>query len=132
MDTLQTSWVARGVPISWKPLLKHHVTLEISENAMLLGPTKELLILFKCIDFVERSDRLQTDQTRYLKSKVWKDAQDVLALTKTGYDKTALDGIADEVGWQPIQNAARSILEDTHEEYGLVDLALHNPFIAHN
>jgi len=129
-DTLATTWKTSGAKVSWKPLEADHASLVINDNSSLKAPSKELLIAYKCGALVDRSDEILAGrETEYLRSKVWKDSQDVLALTKTGYDAAKLGRTVKRLGWAAIVDGARKIITERKAEYGLEQLAEGNAFL---
>ncbi len=130
-DVLSKKWKARGTDIGWNHLITYNVWLELDSGIYVLVPTKELLLLYKCVALVERTDESKKfgAETLRLESKIWKDANDILALHDTGIDKSALDVIAQKTGLEQILNDAKQIISKNYDNYGFTQYAFSKNFL---
>ncbi len=130
-DLLSNFWNVRKTKVGWKDLVGHHAKLELDDDASILAPTKELLLLYKCIALVERTDdRGKPNQNVVrLDSKIWKDANDILALHDTGINAEALESLAKDAGFAGILAAAKQIISENYENYGFRQYAFAKKFL---
>jgi|GEM_PF-2169380 len=117
---LSETRTARRVKIGWSDLSRHNAVVNVAPGVSVLVPSRELLLLYKCFALVERSDkRGQPNQDlRYLDSKIWKDANDILALHDAGVDGSMLDSLAKEAGLGKILADAKGILRARFDGFG--------------
>ena len=132
LDVLSTKWKVRGSNVSWKPLLKHRTELSLENNASILAPVKELLLLYKCVAIVERTDKRQepNQDVQYLDSKIWKDANDVLALHDTGINEGRLTALAKETKLSEVLLQAKRIISENYESYQFGQYAFSRKFLS--
>ncbi len=128
---LRDTWKVRKAKVDWSGLLGHHAGLEVAPGVSILAPHKELLLLYKCVALVERTDKrgLPNQNLGYLDSKIWKDANDILALHDTGINEDALTSIAEESGLQKILSAAKEIISSNYESFGFTQYAFAKNFL---
>ncbi len=129
-DLLANTWPVRRANVGWAGLTRHHAKVELSPGVSVLVPQKELLLLYKCVALVERSDqrgRPNVDLT-YLDSKIWKDANDILALHDTGVNEKVLGDLADTFALKRILQAAKEIISANYASYGFTQYAFSNQF----
>lgn len=131
-DVLSREWVVRGKRVTWKHLAKHHVAVSIAKGPTMNCPSKELLLLYKCVALVERTDtrQLPNQDLNYLDSKIWKDANDILALHDTGIDDKKLASVAKETGLGGILQDAKALITANYESYGFTQYAFKDKFLG--
>lgn len=130
-DTLSNSWTVRGTEIGWKDLIPHHASIPLESISSISVPSKELLLLYKCIALVQRTDnskRVSADANLF-ESKIWKDANDILALHDTGIDEGVLARLAKETGLANILSAAKQIISSNYDSYGFTQYAFAHRFL---
>ncbi|MBI5035930.1 hypothetical protein HZC09_01175 [Candidatus Micrarchaeota archaeon] len=130
-DLLSNSWKVGKTRFEWKILEGRSANLELEAGLSVLAPKKELLLLLKCVALVERTGRRRqpNQDLRYLDSKIWKDANDVLALHDTGVNAERLSSLAKETGLAGILSEAKQILAANYENYGFSQYASGRKFV---
>lgn len=130
-DLLSNHRTVRRTKIGWTNLLEHQVAVEVDGNVSIPAPAKELLLLYKCVALVERTDQrgLPNQDLKYLDSKIWKDANDILALHETGIDAGLLSAISKESGTEKILVAAKQIIASNFDSYGLTHYSKSRRFL---
>jgi hypothetical protein len=122
--SLSEKWSVRGSAISWDALPAHSVPVDFGNGLSMACPEKELLLLYKCVALVQRTDRKNLpNPSPNLDSKIWKDANDILALHDTGIDEKKLASIAKETGLEPILTDAKALIAASYESYGFTQYA---------
>jgi len=129
LDLLSNTRVVRGITVRWSEMSEHSANIVLDGSA--LAPSKELLLLYKCVALVERTDERNKpypDLNR-LESKIWKDANDVLALHDAGINSRALEELAKKTGLAPIVKAAKQIIAENYDEYEFKQYAFSKQFL---
>ncbi|HIH20269.1 TPA: hypothetical protein HA244_03295 [Candidatus Micrarchaeota archaeon] len=130
-DVLSKTWKVRGVSVGWSHLTSHSVRLELGVGTSIMAPSKELLLLYKCVALVERTDarRKPNAEIARLDSKIWKDANDILALNDTGINGETLADLAEKTGLARILSHAKQIISADYEDYGFKQYAFAKNFL---
>lgn len=133
-DVLSKKWKVRGTDVGWSHLATYNAQLEIAQGIPVLVPTKELLLLYKCVALVDRTDESKKlgTQTARLESKIWKDANDILSLHETGIDQSALDDVMQKMGLAQILNDAKQIISKNYDNYGFAQYVFSKNFLERN
>jgi len=129
---LSEKWSVRGIPISWDSINTHNIIVDLGDGLGLTCPEKELLLLYKCVALVQRTDKRQlpNQDLNYLDSKIWKDANDILALHDTEIDNKKLALVAKETGLEQILQKAKDIITANYESYGFTQYAFKDEFLG--
>lgn len=130
-DVLSKTWKVRGTSVGWNQLANNCVQLELEAGTKVLAPAKELLLLYKCVALVERTGERKKPSAPVIRldSKIWKDANDILALHETEINDGVLADMAEKTGLAPILNYAKQIIATNYENYGLTQYTLAKSFL---
>jgi len=130
-DVLSKTWRVRGARVGWNHLTTYSVRLELDAGTSIMAPSKELLLLYKCVALIERTDARGKPNAEIarLDSKIWKDANDILALHDTGISAGALASLAEKTGLARILNYAKQIISVDYDEYGFTQYAFAKKFL---
>jgi len=129
--SLSKKWSVRGSAISWNALPTHSVPVNFGHGLSMDCPEKELLLLYKCVALVQRTDRKTLpNPLPNLDSKIWKDANDILALHDTGINDKKLAAMVKETGLERILQDAKDLIAASYEDYGFTQYASKDKFLG--
>jgi len=130
-DLLARKWPVLDSIVEWRHLAGHSQEIWLGEGAEILVPSKELLLLYKCVALVERTANRhkQGQDLAHLDSKIWKDANDVLALYDTRINADKLGLLSKETKLEKIRSAAKKIIAANYESYGFAQYASAREFL---
>lgn len=130
-DLLSNSRVVRKIKVPWSYLPRHNSKLALEGSVSIQVPTKELLLLYKCVALVERTDERSKPNPNLVRldSKIWKDANDILALHDTGINAETLGGLAKETGLSDILSDAKQIISSSYDGFGFTQYAFFRQFL---
>ncbi len=131
LDIITNPYKNSVLPLRWNFLPSNSTSTRIEEETAIYTPNKELLLLYKCVALVERTDERRKPNAEVIRldSKIWKDANDILALQDTEINNGTLADLAEKTGLAPILRDAKKIISKNYENYGFTQYSFAKSFL---